>query len=161
MSSKAIREMLAAAGVVASLAFVGFEIRQNTVASRAAAYQAIGIATASAFDSWAHDREYVNLLQKAAGEMDANDWRQFATKMTVFARLGETALLQVEQGLLPSDAMERLGYRGWATIFDNAKTACIWPLIRPGVSSSFRDFVEGQSDTNAIDCSAFDVPAPQ
>ncbi len=49
MSKKAIRETLAVLGVVASLIFVGYEIRQNTIAARAAAYQAIGIATAAAF----------------------------------------------------------------------------------------------------------------
>ena len=158
MSTKAIREILAAVGVAASLAFVGFEIRQNTVAARAAAYQAIGIATASALDSWAHDRPFLRLSQKASSDMDSTDWLQFATKMTAFARLGETVLLQVEQGLLSSDAMERLGYRGWMTIFEDTKTACIWPLIRPGVSSSFREFVEGQGNVNAIDCSVFDIP---
>ena len=31
-SGRAIREVLAAAGVIASLVFVGFEIRQNTAA---------------------------------------------------------------------------------------------------------------------------------
>ena len=51
MSTKAIGETLAALSVVASLIFVGYEIRQNTVAARAAAYQAIGIASAAAWDS--------------------------------------------------------------------------------------------------------------
>ncbi len=158
MSTKAIREILATVGVVASLVFVGFEIRQNTVAARAAAYQAIGIATASAFESWAHDRQFLSLSQKAPSDMDSTDWLQSATKMTAFARLAETVLLQVEQGLLPSDAMERLGYRGWMTIFEDTKAACMWPFIRRGVSSSFREFVEGQGNVNAIDCSGFDIP---
>lgn len=166
MSSKAIREMLAAAGVVASLVFVGFEVRQNTIASRAAAYQAIGVATASAFDSWAHDRAYVDLVQKPASDMDAIDWEQFTAKMTVFARLGETVLLQVEQGLLPPDAIQRLGYGGWATTFDAARTdtfalkvACVWPSIRDGVSASFREYVEGSGNADAIDCDAVGIAA--
>lgn len=40
-----IRQSVAAAGVVASLAFVGMQIRQSNIQARAAAYQAIGIAT--------------------------------------------------------------------------------------------------------------------
>ncbi len=158
MSTKAIRETLAVLSVVASLVFVGYEIRQNTVAARAAAYQAIGIATAAAIDNWAHDRQFLMIKQKAADAMDSTDWVQFATKMTVFARLGETVLLQVEQGLLPVDAMERLGYRGWLETFENPKVACIWPLIRPGVSTSFREFVEGAQKADAIDCTSFDIP---
>ena len=86
----------------------------------------------------------------AAPPMDANDWWQFAMKMTVFARLGETVLLQVEQGLLPPDAIQRLGYGGWASTFATSrqtdefaiKVACIWPLIRGGVSESFHDYVD-------------------
>ncbi len=158
MSNKAIRDTLAVLSVVASLIFVGYEIRQNTVAARAAAYQAIGIATAAAWDSWAHDPQFLMVRIKAADAMDAADWGQFATKMTVFARLGETILLQVEQGLLPPDAMERLGFVGWTRLFEEPKRACIWPLIQPGVSKSFREFVEGTQHANEIDCTSFDIP---
>ena len=166
MSSKAIRETLTALGVIASMVFVGFEIRQSNIQARAAAYQAIGIATAAAFDSQAHDREYLMAVTKGAATMDTNDWRQLHNKFTVFARLGETVLLQVEQGLLDEDAMERLGYGGWRDIFQplapryqGPTYACIWPLIRPGVSESFRQFVEEGQDPNAIDCSEFAIPS--
>ncbi len=160
MSGKTIRETLAALGVIASMIFVGTEIRQSNAQARAAAYQAIGVATADAFDSWAHDPELSQARFKAAAAMDSTDWRRYALKFTVFARLGETVLLQVEQDILPQDAMERLGYRGWKTIFEDPKVGCLWPLIRPGVSDSFRDFVEGGRDPSAIDCSAYAVPAP-
>ena len=40
MSGKAIRETLAALGVIASLVFVGMEIRQNNTVARMSAYQA-------------------------------------------------------------------------------------------------------------------------
>ena len=46
MSGKAGRETLGMLGVIASMIFVGFEIRQSNVQARAAAYQAIGVATA-------------------------------------------------------------------------------------------------------------------
>lgn len=39
MSRKAIRETLGFVGVIASLIFIGLEIHQNTLASRAAAIQ--------------------------------------------------------------------------------------------------------------------------
>ncbi len=158
MSKKVTRETVAALSVIASLIFVGYEIRLNTVAARASAYQAIGIATAAAIDNWAHDEQMMMLGQKKADAMDATDWDRFAMKMKVFARLGETVLLQVEQGLLPPDAMERLGYRGWMEFLQDPMTACIWPLIRPEVSTSFREFVEGAQSVNEIDCTSFDIP---
>ena len=89
---------------------------------------------------------------------DASD-SSIASKMTVYARLAETVLLQIEQGLLPPDAMERLGYRGWAGILESQKRACVWPLIRPGVSTSFREYVEGAQEPSTIDCSGFDIPS--
>ena len=65
MSGKAIRETLAALGVIASMVFVGLEIRQSNVQARAAAYQAIGIASAEAHDNWAHDRQFIRGLPKS------------------------------------------------------------------------------------------------
>ncbi len=155
---KNIFEAVGLVAIVASLIFLGLEIRQSNVQARAAAYQAIGIAIAAAYDSKAHDRQFVVLNQKSLDAMDKADWGQFLAKMTGIARLGETVLLQVEQGLLPPDALDRLGFIGWKKIFEDRKTACIWPLIRPEVSSSFREFVEGAKNVNAIDCSSFDIP---
>jgi len=144
--------------VVLSLIFVGYEIRQNTIAARATAYQAIGIAGAATLDSWAHDEQLWRLQRKKPEYMNADDWERFALKMKVFARLGETVHLQVEQGLLPPDAMERLGYRGWVEFLKYPKTACIWPLIRLEVGTSFREFVEANRSFEEIVCSSFDIP---
>ena len=166
MSGKAIRETLAALGVIASMVFVGLEIRQSNVQARAAAYQAIGIAAAEVHDNWAHDRQFVvSTLGKEAAAMDAIDWLQWSRKVTVFARLGEMVLSQVDQGLLPEDAMEQFGFSGWGDLFQplapnygGPKYACVWPLIRREVSESFRVFVEEGQDMSAIDCSGFAIP---
>jgi len=155
---KNIFEAVGLVAIVASLIFLGLEIRQSNVQARAAAYQAIGIAIAAAYDSTAHDRQFVVLNQKSLDAMDKADWGQFLAKMTGIARLGETVLLQVEQGLLPPDALDRLGFIGWKKIFEDPKHACIWPLIRHEVSSSFRDFVEGTQNADAIDCTSYDLP---
>lgn len=157
MTARTVRESLAALGVIASLVFVGWEIRQSNMQARAAAYQSIGIATAEAFDSWAHDREFA-ALNKSAAVMDTTEWRQWALKLTAFARLGETILLQVEQGLLPADAMERLGYAGWREIFSAPAYGCLWPLIRPGASEAFRRFVEQSRESATVDCSGYAIP---
>ena len=157
MSGKAIRETFTALIMIASLLFVGWEIRQNTVASRAQAYQALGIATATLFDTQAHDRQFTG-PDKGAASMDTTDWRKWALKMTAYARIGETILLQVEEGLLPPKSMTTLGYAGWRTIFQSPENACIWPLIRPGVSEGFRQYVEEGQNPDAIDCSEFSIP---
>ena len=50
MSGKAVRETFTSLGVIASMIFVGLEIRQNTMVARAAAYQEMGFGAA---DRWA------------------------------------------------------------------------------------------------------------
>lgn len=158
MSGKAVRETLATLGVIASLIFVGIEIRNSTTQARAAAYQALGIATAEAFDTWAHDPELAELWNAQPSSLDSADWRRWTLKLTAFARLGETVWLQTEQGLLPADAMDRLGYRGWRSIFQDPLYGCAWPSIRGGVSDSFRGYVEQAGDPAGLDCSLYPIP---
>ncbi len=159
MTGKSIGETLAAVGVIATLIFVAMEIKQNTIASRAAAYQAIGLAAASSLDDLAHDRElFENVFAKAPADMDQIDWWQFDRLMSSQARLCETLLLQVIEGALPGNAMGRLGCNGWRTILDDPQTACVWPSMRRWVSTAFREFVEEGRDPELIDCSGYAVP---
>jgi len=166
MSAKALRDTVGFAGVIASLIFVGVELQQNNRLAEAAAYQAIGVASAEAWDNQAHDRSFVDIELKTAEEMTAADWVQWRNKFTVWARLGETTLLQVEREILPPDAMMRLGFAGWSRIFETSeptypKIACVWPEIRGMVSESFRDHVEQGHDWATVDCSAYALPGAQ
>ena len=75
MSRKSIAEAIGLVAVVASLGFVGLEIRQNTRMARAAAYQSIGIAASDAWLSLAYDddavrRYYVTPLDS----LNASEW---------------------------------------------------------------------------------------
>ncbi len=149
-------ELVGIIAVVLSLLFVGYEIRQNTIVARAAAYQSIGVATASVLDNTAHDLRYQEIYLKSPEELTQAEWGQLVSKMNAWARLAETVLLQIEQGLLPPDAMERLGYRSWKTILEDPTwRACAWPHVRKGVSDAFREYVEDSQDSTDIDCSVF------
>ena len=55
----------------------------------------------------------------------------------------ETVQLQVEQGLLPEDAMTRLGY-DWAQSLssDDLAFACLWPSLRRQLGASVRQLIE-------------------
>ena len=156
-SFKDFIESLGFIAVVLGLIFVGYEIRQNTIAARASAYQSIGVATASVWDSAVHDERLLEVLYRDIEDMTSADWRIYAAYMTTFARLGETILLQIEQGLLPADAMDRLGYEPWRSFLQRPKTACIWHLI-PGKSEAFRAFVENGKPIEKIDCAGLDIP---
>ena len=100
MSGKDIRDSVGLLLVVASMVFVGFEIRQNTIAARSAAYMEIGIATSE----W-HDRfdDRLNRLwtegsyAESLDEWTLGDWERFQRMTISGLRLFETVLLQVEQ----------------------------------------------------------------
>ena len=63
-----VGEAAAALGVVASLVFVGLELRDNARAARAAAYQEIGLAAADTWLMKATDRELNDLVEIADAE---------------------------------------------------------------------------------------------
>lgn len=142
--NRTIRQSVAAAGVVASLAFVGLQIRQSNIQARAAAYQAIGIATSEfhrSFDARMNrlttESEYPEAVKRWALE----DWERMERMFTADLRMLETILLQVDQGLLPFDATTRLGYN-WGPVLSNPAMACLWPELRTRVGPSVRKFIE-------------------
>ena len=97
-------------------------------------------------------------MGRAPEDMTEADWRQRAAKFTVFARLGEMVLTQVRLDLLPEEAMTDFGFGGWQGIFETPTEACLWPMIRSGVSPEFRAWVEDGKDMDAIDCSQYALP---
>ena len=155
MSGRAIRETLAALGVIASMVFVGLEIRASNTQARAAAYQAIGIATSEFHRDF--DDELNRLYSEAAyaegvERWSVSDWDRFHRSITADLRMFETILLQVEQRLLPADAMERLGYN-WGPILSTPAIACLWPSLSQGVGESVRGLIEaGTPVGDRFDC---------
>ncbi len=57
LSLRGIGEAIAVIGVIGSLIFVGLEVRQNTIQSRAEAYQSIGLATSLDWIAVSMDRD--------------------------------------------------------------------------------------------------------
>src|SRR5262249_51546830 len=144
ISSRPIRQGVAAAGVMAWLAFVGMQIRQRNIQARAAAYQAIGIATSEfhrGFDARMNRLATESEYPEAVKRWTLEDWEKTERMLSADLRMLETVLLQVDQGLLPSDAITRLGYN-WGPILSDPAFACLWPDLRTRVGSSVRKFVE-------------------
>ena len=144
MLSKTVRETLAVVGVIGSMAFVGMQIRESNIQARASAYAAIGIATSEfhrSFDArlnrLATESDYPDVVQK----WTLADWESLQRIYTADLRMFETILLQVEQGLLPADAMVRLGYN-WGPILKSPGMACLWPELQTQVGPSVRKAIE-------------------
>ena len=155
MSGKEKAEALGLLAVVAGLVFVGLEIQQNNRLAQAAAYQAIGIATSE----WHRDVDArLNRLFTEAryvesiGRWTLEDWEAYARGTTSDLRLLETILLQVEQDVLPPDAMQRLGY-DWGAILSVPGFSCLWPYTSTDLGSSVRELIEASTPgTERFDC---------
>ena len=147
VSARTIRQTFAVLGLMASLAFVGAQIHESNRQARAAAYQAIGIATSEfhrSFDArinrlWT-ESEYPEAVQR----WSLADWEAVERNATADLRMLETVLLEVEQGQLPEDAITRLGY-AWGPALGNPAYACIWPELRKQAGASVRKFIEETS----------------
>ena len=162
MTRPSLKEAVAFIGVVASLAFVGMEIRQNNQLARAEAFQAVGIATAEAWVEFSQNPDHARALATrdpdAIAEWTPEDWSRRFMWWSTWLRLSETILIQVEQGVLPVDATENLGYRSfenWLGAYPGF--ACLWPALRRSVGPALRDRIE-LGTPHDVDCSQYPIP---
>ena len=149
MPKRSIREVgetIALIGVVASLVFVGLELRQSRIAAQAAAYQELGIAISNIWMERTNNRELNELVRIANGpdsaawaELSESDVYLLRSLIVANVRLFETVFLQVEQGLLEKDAMDRLG---WASLLNSTILERMWPHVRQAVTPSFATYLE-------------------
>ena len=158
MKGQTVRETLAALGVVGSLLFVGLEIRASTNQARAAAYQEIGLATAMThleIDDRLAELGVAALDEAAIAEWSSVDWhRQFREYLGVF-RVWETLHLQVEQNVLPDEALDRLGWSNGPTVmWQMPAFVCLWPAIRPNTSDQLIGLIEAARPSDLKPCSA-------
>jgi len=144
-------EGLGLLAVVASLVFVGMEMRQNNQLARSAAYQTIGIATADGLESLAHDRILAEVLTTSVEDLDAAGWLQTMVWWDSWLRRLETVLIQVEEGLLPNDALERLGYSMWENM-SHPHFICVWPALEEWVGQSVREYIEAHPVPESQGC---------
>ena len=146
-----VAEIVAIISVVLSLIFIGLEFRQNTIAMRAAAYQELGIATASTLFDLAHSPTLnLGLGYAAEGydkfqtlpEEDRASTYQF---MRGSLRMYETVFLQVELGLLDEAALD---YLGWENYRNNTWLENMWPQLRHEIPEAMAIFIENGWNEN-------------
>ena len=141
MNGGALRDLIGFAGVVGSLVFVGLEVRQNTLATRAAAFQDMGTAISEVWLLGAQDPTLASLtlrsLQDPDAEFTAEEEAQIANQDIAALRQYEVVWRQVNLGILDGEV---LGYFGW----DPREVALgdRWQRIRGFMSPDFRDFLE-------------------
>ena len=156
MPWRLLSETVAAIGVVASLIFVGFEIRANTTQARASAFQEIGIATASLhlnLDEWAVRLSIEQNDASSIASWAPEDWhRSFRNWLGIF-RVWETLQRQVDLGLLEAADIEAMGFGNTPNVaWGSVAFRCFWPAVRANTSSDLVALMESSAPPDANDC---------
>ena len=125
--------------------FVGLEVRQNTIASRAAAYQEHGLHLSNQWLALAQDPALAGIMfagEEQWGELTEVEKAQLTYAYIAILRSYETILLQVEEGLLDQDAMDRLG---WGEAFKPGyQVQMLWPNIAVYLNPDIREHLEAK-----------------
>ena len=136
------RESLAAAGVILSLGFVAFEVRQNTRAVRSQTLQAIAEQAAELSLVGVESPELRTAFQKGwsgtpltSNEATALGWFYAATM-----RVTENRFRQFQLGILDESTLQEIG--GHAPAFRNPFFKEWWPTRRFQFSPDFVEYVE-------------------
>ena len=139
--------------MVVSLWFVGLQLRQGAIVSRASAYQELGIAMSEVWLLRASDRELNDLLLRAGSSdptvlegltnSDLSLARAFALAPL---RIYQSAYLEVQEGLLAPEALEDLGLSGFrqSNLVQN-----LWPQLRGYLSEDFAGYIESELEMPA------------
>jgi hypothetical protein len=135
-----ISQVVSAAVVVASLVYVGFEIRQNTDASRAATRQSIAET----------DFEYVGATLDALTLVEAEAKNAVGLELTstehfilverqhLNFRIFENAYYQYQAGLLEAETWDRYRWIISRQLTTNEAARAMWTRFGPGFDESFK-----------------------
>jgi hypothetical protein len=145
-------QLLAALGVIASLVFVGLELRQNTSAVRAQTRQGLADRNAETIYSVAENPELARAWALRWGNdprldesLTVVDSIQAGWAMWGMLRFVEHAFLQVEEGLLPASSLDGYAFRGNEN-FVTPQFATFWQGIRHRFDVRFVAAFEAEYD---------------
>jgi hypothetical protein len=148
MSGKAIRETVGLLGVVASLIFVGLEVRANTIAARASAYQEMGSAVQGLWFLAVQDPVLADITMRffevEGAEFTPTEETLMVAQTVAAFRQWETTWRQVQLRLLEPEALEQMGWNAAGSDAFAANMRKIWPRVAPLMSPDFLAFLETQ-----------------
>ena len=139
-----IGEFVGAIGVVGSLIYLAFQIRQNTKSVRAAAFQEAMRDISALSELLAHDVGLNRIWFAATRDfesLDVEDQRRFASYMISFLRRLESLLYQTQQGILEPESWA--GLREFLKyVFSQPGVAQWWKNSRNLFNPNMQEFIE-------------------
>jgi len=139
-----VSQTIGSVGVVASLLFVGFQIRQNTKATQAASHHAVSEALNRLNFLWARNGEIARIWLSGLSDRSAltpeERWR-FDSMIRAYLHVCETMYTQADLGA-GDFGIVMAEENGIKTVFSSESVRDWWVANPFGFSSAFRDYVE-------------------
>jgi len=144
-----IIEIIGFVSVIASLAFVGIEISQNTSAVRGSTNQAISDQISELLLSIAENKDLAILVTKLYADVPRNEFDpvdEMRLRMLMYTGLRrvENIYLQLEDGILDSRAFDRIGMGFYKSKYGRET----WELIKEDFDKDFVPFFNGLLNNN-------------
>jgi len=136
-----IIEIIGFVSIIASLAFVGIEISQNTSAVRGATNQAISDQISELLLSIAENKDLAILVTKLYADVSRNEFDpvdEMRLRMLMYTGLRrvENIYLQLEDGILDARAFDRIGMGFYKSKYGRET----WELIKEDFDKDFVPF---------------------
>ena len=140
---KETAEVLGVLGVIGSLVFVAFEIRQNTEAVRSSTIQSISHWSYETYMAYVENEALRVALQAACdGTMSDDQRRQVGSWYGAILRLQVNRFYQAKLGILDEEATLALGGKGGALRWPPFVEA--WAGMKDTFELEFQDYIERQ-----------------
>ncbi|NIV18322.1 MAG: hypothetical protein GWN47_07875 [Woeseiaceae bacterium] len=138
-------DLIGATGVIASLIFVGLEVRQNTTAVRGATYQSIADASLQQVQWWADNEkllQYEVRIDEGAlpDDFTLEENLVIRANFVMTIRRIENIYVQVREGLVEEEAVLR--FRPSNEYFESPYFREFWANWRLETEPAFRDYFE-------------------
>ena len=138
-----VREVLAAVSIVASLLFVGFEIRQNTQASASTAIQAAAALQVDVYLTMLEDEELLSLVARVIdggrmSDFDARENFRLRVLVSIALKVTESRYRQASLGVIPEE--EWFGANN--SLYQSDYMRDVWPTVKLTQAPDFVEFVE-------------------
>ncbi len=138
---KDVIEVIGVLSIVATLAFVALEIRQNTNAVTSATIQEIA---RSSYDATVLSIENADLraarLAVCSGDLDEAQRFQLTIYYAALLRIQMNRFFQMQLGVIDEEMILALGGKGAA--YRNPFFAQTWPVLKIGFTLDFQEYIE-------------------
>jgi hypothetical protein len=155
-------QILGGIGVIASMIYVGIQIRNNARAVRAATFQQLSASFSANLDVLFQNAEACSLALRGGDDFDSLDRLEKAryrfSLMAMMRRYGN-AWFQHRIGTLRSDDWQSIA-APLDSLFSVPGNAVAWQLMKSRFPADFRSFIDDKIERQAPIATAYVPPAP-